>query len=168
MPKTYEPIATHTLSSAAASYTFTSIPQTYTDLVMIVQATQTAGPHQGKIGVGNGSIDTGSNYSQTILNGNGTSAASLRFSNYTYWNADYLAAPGVSGEYNVSIYNFMNYSNTTTNKTMINRSSKASNGTDALVNLWRSTSAINQILFGVTSSTLAAGTIITLYGIKAA
>jgi len=168
MAKTYESIATHTLGSAAASYTFTSIPQTYTDLVMIVQATQTAGPHQGKIGVGNGSIDTGSNYSQTFIYGNGTSATSQRLSNQTYWIADYLAAPGVSGEYNVAIYHFMNYSNTTTNKTMINRAGKASNGTDALVSLWRSTSAINQILYGVTSSTLAAGTIITLYGIKSA
>jgi hypothetical protein len=32
MAKTYEPIATTTLGSAAASITFSSIPATYTDL----------------------------------------------------------------------------------------------------------------------------------------
>ena len=36
MAITYEPIATNTLGSAAASVTFSSISGTYTDLVVVV------------------------------------------------------------------------------------------------------------------------------------
>ena len=35
-------------------------------------------------------------------------------------------------------------------------------------NLWRSTSAINAVKLNAVSNTFAAGTVITLYGIKAA
>jgi hypothetical protein len=167
MASTYEPIATYTLPSNAASYTFTSVPQTYTDLVLVVQASQTSGPNQGKLAVGNGSIDTGANYTDTILYGNGSSALSTRANN-NWWNADYLAAPGLSGAFNMAIYNFMNYSNTTTFKTVLSRSGLPSNGLEAMVHLWRSTAAINTILYGVTGGNLIAGTTLTLYGIKAA
>ena len=164
---TYEPIATTTLTSSQPSITFSVIPQTYTDLVLVTQASQTGGPTQGKLAVGNGSIDTGANYTDTILYGNGTSALSARANN-NWWNADYLAAPGLSGAFNMAIYHFQNYSNTTTYKTVLSRSGLTSNGLEAMVHLWRSTAAINTILYGVTGGNMVAGTTATLYGIKAA
>jgi hypothetical protein len=39
MPATYEPIATTTLGTAAATITFSSIPATYSDLMQIQEAT---------------------------------------------------------------------------------------------------------------------------------
>ena len=165
---TYVALATQTLGTAASSVTFSSIPQGYTDLVMVVSASQTGGSvNQGKLAVGNGSIDTGSNYSETILYGNGSSALSAR-TNGTWWNADYLAAPPLSGIPNACIYHFQNYSNTTTYKTVLSRSNVAGNGLEAMVHLWRSTAAINTILYGVTGGSLAAGTTISIYGIAAA
>ena len=62
----------------------------------------------------------------------------------------------------------MNYSNTTTYKTAISRGDRGATSTVAIVNLWRSTSAINNIQFFTDATNFAAGSIITLYGIKAA
>jgi hypothetical protein len=60
----------------------------------------------------------------------------------------------------------MNYSNSTTYKTILGRSNAATSGTSAAVGLWRSTSAINSIEIGTVSFT--AGSTFSLYGIAAA
>ena len=76
---TYVAIATNTLGSAAASVTFSSIPGTYTDLVIVTQAISATADN---VGIRFNS-DSGSNYSQTWLSGNGTSAISSRYSSST-------------------------------------------------------------------------------------
>lgn len=169
MAVTYEPIATTTLGSDVTSYTFSSIPNTYTDLVLVATPSVTTGNENLGIRVGNGSADTGSNYSVTVLTGNGTSAASDRNSNQTSFLADYYGSMGTTLNNYPHIFNFMNYANTTTNKTIIGRANRADSGTDAIVGLWRSTSAINVIyIFGRGGATLKTGSTFTLYGIKAA
>ena len=61
---TYTPIASTTLGSAAASYTFSSIPNTYTDLVLIASmADSNSGADQRMLVQVNG--DTGTKYSTT-------------------------------------------------------------------------------------------------------
>jgi hypothetical protein len=63
----------------------------------------------------------------------------------------------------------MNYSNTSTYKTVLYRQNEASNFISAGVSTWRSASAINQItLFGASANSLQIGTQVSLYGIKAA
>ncbi len=63
--------------------------------------------------------------------------------------------------------NVMNYSNTTTYKTILSRSSDLY--TEASVNLWRNTAAITSIIIGAQGAyTFSAGSTFTLYGIKAA
>ena len=79
MPTTYEPIATQTLGSAAATITFSSIPATYTDLRLVLVGTSTISANP-KI---NFNSDTATNYSQTILSGNGSVANSARQTNGT-------------------------------------------------------------------------------------
>lgn len=160
---TYTPIATTTLGSAAASYTFSSIPSTYTDLILVANTIMTAADYIS-IQVGNGSVDTGSNYSQTGIYGNGTTATSNRGSNQTTADVGY-ASTSVCNH----IVHFQNYSNTSTNKTFLSRSNNTSIQTTAGVNLWRSTSAINTIkVLTYGGQTYAAGTTFTLYGIQAA
>ncbi len=162
---TYTPIATTTLSSSASSYTFTSIPQTYTDLVLVCQAKTASSSQDIQMQV-NG--DTASNYSFTFMGGNGSVTGSSRASNQTALTGDAYGYVNAT-DFNLSIHNFMNYSNTTTYKTVISRSNNAAVGVDGLVNLWRSTSAINSIKVFLTSSiNLATGCTFTLYGIKAA
>jgi hypothetical protein len=164
MPSTYDKIQTATLSGGT-SVDFTGISQAYTDLVIIGSLIQSGPAINSFMRVGNGTVDTGSNYSQTILYGNGSSAVSTRVSSQTAWYADIAAAPGTGSDYNTVIYNVQNYSNTTTNKSILMRASKASNGTDAMVGLWRSTAAINRI--NIYSSNALTGTF-AIYGIKEA
>jgi hypothetical protein len=66
----------------------------------------------------------------------------------------------------------MNYSNSTTYKTVLGRSNRASSDTAADVGLWRSTSAITRIDLAMGGSfptnNFASGSTFTLYGIAAA
>jgi hypothetical protein len=167
MPVTYDKIATTTLGSAANTVTFSSIASTYTDLVMVGAISGLSATIDGWVRVGNGSVDTGSNYSWTVLSGNGTTAGSGRGANQTkvYW--DFLSS--LTNVSQFAIMNFTNYSNTTTNKNFSIRGTSASQETNFTFGLWRSTSAINTIQIGLDSSaTFSIGSIFTLYGIKAA
>lgn len=161
MPRTYEPIATNTLGSAAASVTFSSITATYTDLVIIYSGNQVT---QDNFTLQFNS-DTATNYSATTLYGDGSSAASQRFSSTPSIYGPILDATTQSN----LISQIQNYSNTTTYKTTIIRGNSSSFRTTATVGLWRSTSAITsvkcQILGGSNFNT---GSTFTLYGIKAA
>lgn len=161
---TYTPIATNTVSSSGSvsSYTFSSIPSTYTDLVLIVNAAASPGPEFWI----QFNSDTGTNYSNTILSGNGTAASSTRNSSINHIRLNDGLTANIWTNQIVSINN---YSNTTTYKTTIGRSNSTSDATQAIVGLWRSTSAINSItiLFD-RASTFNAGSTFTLYGITAA
>jgi len=163
--KTYEPIATTTLGSAQSSVTFSSISGTYTDLVLVATGAVVSGGAI-ELRVGNGSVDTGSNYSRTNLYGTGSSAVSNRDSNadriYTAYGSNNIPTTGMI------VFNFQNYSNTTTNKTILSRWSELTVNVGTSVCLWRSTSAINIITLTGYSSNLIAGSTFTLYGIKAA
>lgn len=166
---TYTPIATTTLGSAASSYTFSSIPSTYTDLIIVANFTGSGSGNNLMMQIGNTTIDTGSNYSGTGIYGNGTSALSWRQTSASAIQATY--AIGLEA-LNVSSIHLMNYSNTTTYKTILNRSGGLSgtyNAAEATVSLWRSTAAINTIkLYGLNSATISSGSTFTLYGITAA
>lgn len=160
MATTYEPIATYTVSSAQASYTFSSISGTYTDLVVIVSGTCSAGSYL----TFRFNADTGSNYSTTELYGDGSTAGSVRNSNNNYM---YIGAIRTTQSNILS--QIQNYSNSTTNKTVLSRTNNAATETKAVVGLWRNTAAITSIEVGTGgANTFQSGTTLTLYGIKAA
>ena len=165
MPSTYTPIATQTLGSAASTVTFSSISGTYTDLVLILNLKAASGSTAYPRIQFNS--DTGTNYSLTHLTGNGTAASSGRTSN----SVGYITGSTVesSSEFNFNgIYNIQNYSNTTTNKTVIGRCNNAAGHTEATVTLWRNTAAITTIDLINVNANFAIGCTFTLYGIKAA
>jgi hypothetical protein len=160
--RTYEPIATTTLGSAASNYTFSSIPSTYTDLVLI-RSGGVSSPDEIALRF-NG--DTGSNYSYTIMSGYSGGTASSRASNQTMGRGG--AAWTTSA--NNTIWQIMNYSNTTTFKTFIQRYNDPGDPTvGTAVTLWRSASAINSVqVLTSTGQNFTSGTVFTLYGITAA
>lgn len=162
MPSTYDPIATQTLGSSAASVTFSSIPATYTDLVLVFNGTSLAASYLSL----QYNSDTGTNYSVTLMRGDGTTASSNRYSNIN----DIYASIGNTLNTTISniFFQIQNYSNTTTFKTSLSRTNQSTNATEAGVGLWRSTAAINAIKVLSPNSNFATGSMFTLYGIKAA
>lgn len=154
---TYTPIATTTLGSAVSFYTFSSIPSTYTDLVLIINPNSTVDNMNFQF---NG--DTGTNYSNTWLFGSGTTASSTRGTNRT------TIAGTVSSGVEIVRFQIMNYSNTTTYKTTLNRADDAANYVGTNVGLWRSTAAINSVSIVAGTGNLPSGLMATLYGIQAA
>ena len=161
---TYTPIATTTLSSAAASVTFSSISGSYTDLVLITSTASDISSDTNDIRCLFNS-DSGSNYSSTYLYGTGSSAASGRTSN---------AAGAFIGrhhptEYGTGITHIQNYSNSTTYKSVLSRGGVASSLLIAYISTWRNTAAITSMTLTPTSaSNFDAGSTFTLYGITAA
>jgi hypothetical protein len=164
LPSTMTPIATATISgSSTASFTFSSLPQGYTDLIVIKDGSQTGGSNTGLRYNG----DSGSNYSATYVYGTGSAAGSGRDTSTTQMIFDYVPT---TGNRTISKIQILNYSNTTTYKTMLWRRDDVVNATQAGVGLWRSTAAITSLTFVQTvgSSYFSDGTTFTLYGIKAA
>jgi hypothetical protein len=170
MPATYEPIATTTLGSAQTSVTFSSIPATYTDIIAITnyKAVGTITSEDSFVRLNS---DSGTNYSTTRIFGNGSSVFSSRVTNRTFIDT-YIDD---SADFVMLRFQFMNYSNTTTYKTILTRQDYAAQSTSATVSLWRNTAAINSITFtapdnngGGTPDQFATGSTFTLYGIKAA
>jgi len=163
MASTYEKIATNTLSSAVGTVTFSSIPSTYTDLILVSTVFTPSGTTDAKITFNS---DTATNYSRTSLYGDGTNAATNRQSSVAYI---YLDRGTLNTTPHTYIVNVMNYSNTTTYKTTLQRMSESDASVAAQVGLWRVNSAINRIDITSSSATnFAIGSTFTLYGIKAA
>ena len=163
---TYTPLQSIQLTEAKTSVVFSGIPQNYQDLVLVCNAISpdTVGP--SVLAYLNG--DTGSNYSNTTLGGNGTTASSRRRTSTNYLRL--MDDGGVSttvGSPQVTISHFMNYSNTTTYKTVISRGSTPTTFVEVCVSLWRNVSAINTIEVLVAGGLgYAAGTTFDLYGIS--
>lgn len=163
MAITYDPIATTTLSSAASSITFSSISSAYTDLRIVLSGVTQSYPSFRL------NSDTGSNYSITELQGDGTTATS---NNSTNASRIYIGSQsGGTGftQPQLMTLDFFNYAGST-NKTCLMQTNRDQNGSGIVVRsvgLWRSTSAISSITFTAEygSTNFATGFTATLYGI---
>jgi hypothetical protein len=172
---TYVALDKVTVGTATPSITFTSIPQGYTDLVVVMSPATTHTLATFPYVRFNG--DSGSNYSYTEVNGNGTSATSARDTNQTIgWTSPQMASISNTLGDNTTIVNIMNYSNSTTNKTYLSRANRAGStldyqGVEAAVGLWRNTAAITSVLIGNRRGgvdyNFSVGSTFSLYGIAA-
>jgi hypothetical protein len=163
MPTTYEPIATTTLGSAAATITFSSIPATYTDLRLVIVATATTAAPDIQLQF-NGVTTT--TYSRTSLIGTGSSAISNQASSQSYILLDYTGlSTTVPSLYEIDVFSYAG----STNKTLLAKTAEDRNGSGDIfttVGLWRSTAAITSINLFLSAYNFATGTTATLYGIK--
>lgn len=156
---TYTPIASVT-SAGQATVSFTSIPSTYTDLVITV-----SGAYSGTTYADfTFNSDTASNYSYTRLLAYSGGLLSDRQTGAA--GRDGFSLGSTSATIVASI---QNYSTTTNYKTMLMRENADSSGVGAYAYLWRSTSAITRIdITAKSSGTFVSGSIVTIYGIAAA
>ena len=182
MPSTYEPIATQTLGSAASTVTFSSIPNTYTDLVLVGSMRVTVNTYNNmNFPCIRFNGDTGTNYSVTEMYTRNDSSSWRTVSggnsspNQNEMNLGGVATTNFgSNIFTTQIVNIMNYSNTTTNKAVISSGGTGGDltnmdGVKHHVGSYRSTSAISSLSWTPTSSgNFTAGCTFTLYGIKAA
>lgn len=172
MPATYEPISTQTLGSDQATVTFSSIPQTYTDLMLVANLKHSfAGSAAVQLNAIQFNSDTTSNYSTTYIQGNGSAASSSRLSSQSALTI--LSSMASATSFMASTFHIFNYTNSTTFKTVLYRQGNADDsnyGAVASVGLWRATpAAITTIDLKATSTYVwKTGSTFTLYGIKAA
>lgn len=168
---TYTPLARTTLTTSSTTVTFSSIPQTYTDLVLVMQPSSDVGDENVGIRF-NG--DTGGNYSYTRIGANNTagSISSNRLTNFSRINTTEATGTSTNLGNLVILSNIMNYANTATYKTALNRSGQQGgtyNGVELFAGLWRNTAAITSItVMQGSTRTFLAGSTFTLYGILAA
>ena len=158
---TYTPIATYTVASGTiADVSFSSISG-YTDIVGVINLIPTGSGNALRAQVNN---DASTIYSRTVLYGTGSSALSTRNT----------GMPDLTGQWGLSsgsnpltfIFNYQNYSNTTTNKTVLWRLADNANGqVVAAVSMYPSTSAITQINYKTNNNFFAIGSTFTLWGI---
>lgn len=164
---TYTPIYATTLSSNTTSVTFSNIPSTFTDLVLVVNGKSVTAGSSANGMRSTFNNDSSALYSETGLSGDGTSTSSYRLSSNTYLNLGNLSQASAGPSAN--IINIMNYSSTTTNKTVLIRSNNPSSDVGAVVGIYRSTIPITSMTLTRDGSVnIASGTTFTLYGIKAA
>ena len=166
MAVTYESIATATVSgSSTNAVTFSSIPQTYTDLILVTSFRAISDTY---FSIGNVTFnnDTGTNYNQMYLQGSNNSF----YSGYYYQTFPYIfidnGANTVKGGYSKLEIN--SYSATNIKKPFIHQS-LSTNSTNIVSGIWNNTSAISTLTVtmsgGLPNFAFAAGSQFTLYGI---
>jgi hypothetical protein len=163
MPGSMTPLATLTLSSAQATVTFSSITGTYRDLRLVIVGKNSAGADQPYL---QANSDTGSNYYICTLEGSGTGTASYASAlNGFYTAVNYNNFNSTSPT--VLIADFLDYSVTDKQKSVLMRSNSSSQAVAANVTRWANTAAITSLAIKTQASTFAAGSTFTLYGVSA-
>ena len=170
MATTYTLIASNTLGSAAATVTFSSIPSTYTDLIVRIGARTDRASTLDYISV-RFNNDSATNYSITWLEGDGSTPASSRastISSFYQLPADAASATGNTfSECEIYIPNYTVSANKQVNLIGSQENNNANNRTAAIAGLWRNTNAINSIAFtSFYGNNFVTNSSFYLYGIK--
>ena len=164
--------ASTTLSTSTGTVDFGSIPADYKHLQIRVmtQDTRNTPVNRLSIRVGNGSVDTGSNYSYHYLSADGATVATSGGGDSKIPAGYSNSATTLSSTYGVGIWDILDYANTNKYKTMKILSGCDRNGSGELAvatGAWLSTVAIDTIRFySNNAGDLSQYSTFSLYGIK--
>tara|TARA_R110000868_G_scaffold144632_1_gene363941 strand:+ start:3356 stop:3880 length:525 start_codon:yes stop_codon:yes gene_type:complete len=172
MATTYEAIATVTVGSGgASSISFSSIPNTFTDIKLVISArTNQSSWNDNSIVRFNG--DSGNNYSNRRLNGSGStvdSSSNTSQDGFYYWNfvgANATASTFSNNEMYIPNYTSSNQKSFSAERVVENNSS-TDNMVSLIAGIWTGTAAITSISIAPFYGTLFSQySTATLYGIK--
>jgi hypothetical protein len=174
MATTYDLISSNVLTGNTSSITFSSIPATYTDLVVKMSI------RDGYVGGGNPNTfqtsfltfngSSVASYSRTYLWGTGSAAASGTASGLTSYYLQFSDSDGATANTfsNTEIYipNYLS-SNLKSSQLFAAQEDNISNAyVNLAANLWSNTSAITSITITNGAGQLVTGSSFYLYGIK--
>jgi hypothetical protein len=153
---TYTPLATVTLGTSAASVTFSSIPATYRDLILVFTGASASGSRQAMYLQMNNSTAN-----RTAVEMLGAAAGP---ESYTHTNGqiNYYVVTNRA----TSIIQIFDYSATDKHKTALIRNGSSSNDVSAYAHRWGDTSAVTSVRLNLDTS-FAAGSTFSLYGVIA-
>ena len=158
---TYDLLDSVTLSSSASSVTFSSIDQSYRDLVLIVEALGNASSAANVLVTFNS--DSGSNYPYVGMSGNGSTAISFTGTSTS------ISGFGSDGTTRVlSSFQINDYSVTDKHKSVLVRANRPDSVVQARAARWANTSAITTVtITDNLANGYAAGSTFYLYGVAA-
>ena len=156
---TYTPLATTTLSAAASSVTFSSIDQSYGDLILVAATSSSSSTNNVDLVLNS---DTGSKYSTVSMDGDG-SVTDSQLDSRTFFRL----TEGISMDTNSStiIIQFMEYSATDKHKTILVRFNDGADEVLAIAGRFADTSGITSLQFTVPGTSFATGSTFSLYGV---
>jgi hypothetical protein len=154
-------IESKTLATAAASIEFTSIPQTFTDLVLLISArNDTSNAVAGLISF-NGNT---ANFSSRFLTSDGSSASSGTFARFACSFQD----DNTANTFNNGALYIPNYSGATHKSYSSDQATEnnaTGNNMGIIAGLWANTAAITSLAISPASGNLRIGSTISLYGV---
>jgi hypothetical protein len=157
---TYIPLQTITLGSAASSVTFASIPQTYRDLIVVIDGETTASCRPQLRFNG----DTGSNYSYVQMAGGGA------YSNSGSGTAlEAVHEYAVTGRFSLT-WQILDASASDRHKSVLMRAGQLPPNGDkihATAGRWANNTAVTSVTLLTNQNAYASSTTFSLYGIEA-
>jgi hypothetical protein len=154
---TYTPLANVTLGSSATTVTFSNIPATYRDLILVAEGTSASSNLHLRF-----NSDSASNYSYVFMFGNGSSTSSGSGTDTGLLGGSFTTTRSTT------IYQVIDYSATDKHKTVLNRGGASNDAVFAWAGRWANTVAINNVLVRLSSGgNFNVGTSFSLYGVIA-
>lgn len=172
MATTFKLISSYTLSASQQTVTFSSIPNTYTDLYLYVSGRSTAPQGIGNIVVLPTINGVNTNFAQKRLYGGSTTGTDgYTLNNGTTWGPQLPATSTTANVFSNFFVYLANYASSTTAKPIYIDSAALSPSTtdwetDLIAQYWGNTNAITSIGLSPTGGNWTADSTFYLYGIS--
>jgi hypothetical protein len=170
MATTFTKIASVSVGSGgAATIAFTSIPSTYTDLLIYVSPRSARSAVEDELWI-RFNADTGNNYSYRAINGDGSTASSQSGSSvaavYRGWMPGNTTTANTFGNHYIYVPNYAGSSYKSVSADDVSENNATSARATLRAGLWNNTAAITTVTLLPEVSTFMQYSTATLYGIK--